>query len=134
MRSLWSSRRSPPPSRCSAATHLTAGSYFFTLVVAYGAFAALMVALHRRVAVPAWPVLLAGGALLVVAMIQPPIESGDVWSYASYGRMVTLHHDSPWTHVPADYPHDPYTRRRRPILASDALGLRPGVRRARRGA
>ena len=94
-----------------AGNHLTAGSYFVTLVVAYGGFAALMLALHRWAALPAWPVLLAGGALLIVAMVQPPIESGDVWSYASYGRMIAAHHDSPWTHVPANYPHDPYTDR-----------------------
>ncbi len=93
------------------ATHLTSGSYFLALVIAYGAFAVLLVALHKRAALPAWPVLVAGGALLVVAMIQPPIESGDLWSYASYGRMVAVHHESPWDHVPANYPRDPYTRR-----------------------
>lgn len=93
------------------ANHLTAGSYFFALVIAYGAFAALMIALHRWADLLAWPVLLAGGALLVVAMIQPPIESGDLWSYASYGRMVAVHHESPWDHVPANYPKDPYTPR-----------------------
>ncbi|MDQ6696782.1 MAG: DUF2029 domain-containing protein [Actinomycetota bacterium] len=92
-------------------THLTAGSYFCALVIAYGSFAVLVFALHHRAAVPAWPVLVAGGALLIVSMVQPPIESGDVWSYASYGRMVAVHHDSPWDHVPANYPHDPYTPR-----------------------
>ncbi len=94
-----------------AGNHLTAGSYFVALIVAYGAFAALMIALHRWAALPAWPVLAAGGALLAVAMVQPPIESRDVWSYASYGRMVAVHHDSPWNHVPANYPRDPYTDR-----------------------
>lgn len=92
-------------------SHLTVGSYFLALVVAYGAFAALMVALHHWADLPTWAVLAAGGALLVAAMIQPPIESGDVWSYASYGRMIVVHHDSPWDHVPADYPRDPYTPR-----------------------
>ena len=92
-------------------TNLTAGSYFVALVVAYGAFAALLLALHRRSHLPAWPVMVAAGVLLVLAMIRPPIESGDVWSYASYGRMVTVYHESPWSHVPADHPDDPYTPR-----------------------
>jgi hypothetical protein len=92
-------------------SHLTAGSYFVALVIAYSAFAALMIALHNWTELPAWPVLLAGGALLIVAMVQPPIESGDLWSYASYGRMVAVHHESPWDHVPANYPRDPYTSR-----------------------
>ncbi len=91
--------------------HLTMSSYFLSLVVAYGAFAALLVALHSWSKLPAWSVLLAGGLLLVLAMVQPPIESGDIWSYASYGRMVAHYHDSPWVHVPANYRRDPYTAR-----------------------
>ena len=90
---------------------LAAGSYFVALVVAYGAFAALLVALRREGGIPAWPIVAAGGWLLIMAMVQPPIESSDVWSYASYGRMVTVHHESPWVHVPAEHPKDPYTHR-----------------------
>ena len=92
-------------------TDLTAGAYFVALVVGYSAFAGLLFALRGEPRFPAWPILLAGGALLAVAMIRPPIESADVWSYAAYGRMVAVHQESPWIHVPADHPDDPYTAR-----------------------
>lgn len=91
--------------------HLAAGSYFVAMAGAYGMFGALLVALHRRPEMHAWPVVVAGGALLIVAMVQPPIESGDIWSYASYGRMVAVYHQNPWSHVPADHPADPFTHR-----------------------
>src|SRR5436190_22141806 len=50
-----------------------------------------------------------GGAAL--ALIAPPVGSTDVSSYAVYGRMVAVHHASPYTHVPADYPNDPWYAR-----------------------
>jgi hypothetical protein len=48
------------------------------------------------------------GVLVALAVVQPPVASHDVWSYLSYGRMVSVHHASPYTHVPADFPHDPF--------------------------
>src|SRR5439155_14552727 len=61
--------------------------------------------LDRRV------VLGASGALLVLAVAVPPTESNDVWAYSMYGRMVSAHHDSPYRHVAADYPTDPWSHR-----------------------
>lgn len=90
---------------------MAAGSYFAALVVAYGAFAVVLSGLRRADAPLRWPLLVAGTLLLTLAVIRPPIESHDVWSYAAYGRMVTVHHESPWVHEPADHPGDPYTRR-----------------------
>lgn len=46
--------------------------------------------------------------LVVTAVVVAPIQSSDVWSYAIYGRMVAVHHVSPYLHVPADFPGDPY--------------------------
>lgn len=92
-------------------SRMAAGSYFAALVVAYGAFAVVLTGLRRAEAPLRWPILVAGTVLLVLALVRPPIESNDLWSYASYGRMVTVHHESPWKHEPADHPRDPYTRR-----------------------
>jgi hypothetical protein len=44
-----------------------------------------------------------------------PRESGDVWSYEIYGRMVAVHHASPYRHVPAEFLHDPMFRFVSPI-------------------
>jgi hypothetical protein len=35
------------------------------------------------------------GGLLVLAVVVPPTQSGDVWAYAMYGRIVSQHHASP---------------------------------------
>src|ERR671938_377175 len=48
--------------------------------------------LDRRV------VLGAGGALLVMAVVVPPLQSRDLWSYAMYGRMVVHYRASPYDH------------------------------------
>ena len=41
--------------------------------------------------------------MLVSAVVIPPRGSNDVWSYAAYGRMVSVHDASPYNHVPADF-------------------------------
>ena len=45
-------------------------------------------------------------APVVVALVVIPRFTGDVWSYAMYGRILGVHHLSPWTHAPAAFPHD----------------------------
>lgn len=72
------------------------------------------VALATLVLVPAlrqaltMPMVVATSLLLLtVAVVQPPAESHDLWSYAMNGRIVEHYGDSPYTHAPADYPHDP---------------------------
>ena len=60
------------------------------------------------------PVTLAVAAIAVVltlAVVEPPQTSHDLWSYTMYGRIVAVHDSSPWTHVPADFPHDPMLSR-----------------------
>lgn len=59
--------------------------------------------------------LSAFGALLVLAIVRPPYGSNDVWSYAVYGRIVAIHHASPYTHSPGDFPLDPLTSRVGPL-------------------
>ena len=47
---------------------------------------------------------------LVVALLVPPRDSNDLWSYVMYGRTVAFHHASPYVHAPSAYPHDPFVR------------------------
>ena len=49
--------------------------------------------------------------LLAAAVAVAPVESGDVWSYAMYGRIVAVHHASPYRHLPDEYPRDPFLAR-----------------------
>jgi alpha-1,6-mannosyltransferase len=48
------------------------------------------------------------GVLLTVAVARAPATSHDLWSYTMYGRMVSQYGVSPYTHVPLDFPHDPF--------------------------
>ena len=43
-----------------------------------------------------------------VAVARPPGATQDLWYYAIYGRMLAVYHASPYTHVPADHPGDPF--------------------------
>src|SRR5512135_1544969 len=85
----------------------------FVVLVAgtFGAYAALVAALSRA---PKLGVrLLAGAALILMVFVvaMPARSSKDVWAYVMYGRIVAVHHASPYTHVPADYPSDPALQR-----------------------
>jgi hypothetical protein len=55
----------------------------------------------RRVAV--WTVV----GLHVLFLLAPPLLSQDVFSYIAYARLGVEHGLSPYTHSPADIPHDP---------------------------
>ena len=80
--------------------------------VAGGTFAFLE---QRRPSVGIRPVAAAIGLVLLAAVVVYPQSSNDVWSYTMYGRMVSVHDASPYHHVPADFPHDPFDRRVSPI-------------------
>lgn len=43
----------------------------------------------------------------VVALVRPPSATEDLWWYAIYGRILAVYHASPYTHVAAQYPHNP---------------------------
>src|SRR5689334_14338779 len=68
---------------------------------------------HERAGatVPIRAVALAGAAVLVTAILVAPHDSRDLWSYAMYGRILSVHHASPWTVTPARFPADPYLAR-----------------------
>src|SRR4051794_5550014 len=52
-------------------------------------------------------VLAASLGLMPGGGVAPPAESHGVFSYAMNGRILEHYGDSPYTHAPADYPHDP---------------------------
>ena len=77
------------------------------LLVALAAFG-VVVARHRRVPFLTRRVVVGiSAALLAVAVATPPTSSKDIWAHVMYGRIVSVHHASPYVHVPADYPTDP---------------------------
>ena len=69
----------------------------------------------RRRLVGLRPVVVAVGVVLLMAVAVWPQSSNDVWSYTMYGRMVSAHGVSPYQHVPADFPTDPFDHLVSPI-------------------
>jgi hypothetical protein len=52
--------------------------------------------------------VVAGGAVTAVAALSVPAHfTGDLWSYAMYGRIVAAHHASPYAELPAHFASDP---------------------------
>jgi hypothetical protein len=86
------------------------GSTLLVLLAA-GVGALLVYSEHRRPALRLAPTAAAIGLVVVVSIVAPPRTSNDVWSYAMYGRMVTVHGSSPYEHVPADFRSDPFLQR-----------------------
>ncbi|HEX3393766.1 MAG TPA: glycosyltransferase 87 family protein [Acidimicrobiales bacterium] len=87
------------------------GTDLVLLVVAFVALGVMVVAERRERHLGRGLVLGVSSALLVLAVVVPPTESGDVWSYAMYGRMVATYHDNPYRHTPAEFRADPIGRR-----------------------
>lgn len=50
-----------------------------------------------------WPTI---AVLAVLSVLRAPMGSHDLWSYASYGRMVSEHGADPYRSVPATFPRD----------------------------
>ena len=100
------------------------GSLGPNLVLLIAAYAALAVALavevrrYRAGQAPRLGLALAGvctAGLLVLAVVVPPTQSNDVWSYAWYGRVVAHYHASPYKHPAASQPEDRWARRVAPV-------------------
>ena len=72
---------------------------------ALGAWA-LVVRSGQSGALPRTLVWSGGIAVLSVAALRSPVGSQDVWSYVMEGRMLAIHHASPYIHRPADYGGD----------------------------
>jgi hypothetical protein len=85
----------------------SAGPEIVLLILAFAVLGVMVAAELRRPRLGRRAVLVVGGGLLVLAVVVPPLQSNDVWSYAVYGRMVSEYHVSPYRHAPADFPDDP---------------------------
>ncbi|HEX2191872.1 MAG TPA: hypothetical protein VHH09_01640, partial [Acidimicrobiales bacterium] len=81
------------------------------LLVAFAALAVLVGSERRHRRLGRREVGLAAAALLVLAVVVPPRQSGDLWSYAMYGRMVSEYQVSPYRHTPAEFRTDPIGQR-----------------------
>src|SRR5205807_4582608 len=77
------------------------------LAVALVAFAVVLGAHRRTPFLTRKAVVVASGVLMLVAVVTPPTSSKDIWAHVMYGRIVSVHHASPYVHVPAEYPSDP---------------------------
>lgn len=103
---------------CLLAVAVGCGGFIAAVAPPHAVVVTLMVLLSTvtcaRLAVLEWrrprlglrPLVVAIGLVLVSAVVIPPRGSNDVWSYAAYGRMVSVHHASPYNHVPADFRGD----------------------------
>ena len=91
------------------------GPNMLLLTCAYAALAVVLVVEVRkhRAGLPTavGKVLVAGCAagLLVLAVAVPPTESGDVWAYAWYGRVVAHYHANPYTTPASHHPNDKWS-------------------------
>jgi alpha-1,6-mannosyltransferase len=59
---------------------------------------------------PLKPLLAAIGITLVLAVATPSHQSADVYSYAMYGRIATIHHQNPFSSYPMHFEGDPMRR------------------------
>jgi hypothetical protein len=92
------------------------GPNVLLLTVAYAALAVVLVVEVRRHRAGArsgvGKLLVAGCAagLLVLAVAVPPTESGDVWAYSWYGRVVAHYHANPYTTPASHHPNDKWSQ------------------------
>jgi hypothetical protein len=89
---------------------------FLLLLALLAAAAGYAVALHHSQRVQACRrhfILLFGGALTLSVLLWfvPNLLSGDVYSYALYGRVVALHAGNPFVQPPAHFAFDPFLTR-----------------------
>jgi len=84
------------------------------LAIAVVAFAVVLFCQRRTPFLTRKVVLGASALLMVLAVATPPTSSKDIWAHVMYGRIVSVHHASPYVHVPAEYPSDPTLARMAP--------------------
>src|SRR5437660_9059984 len=100
----------------ATATALAAGRWsaivlLIAVAAALGSYWWMVTAEARRPALRLRAVVIAIAVVLGVGVTMAPQRSGDVWSYAMYGRIVAVHHASPYRHLPDEYPRDPFLAR-----------------------
>ncbi len=95
------------------------------IAVSIGSWALLVALGWARGTLPLKPLLAAIGITLAFAVATPSNQSGDVNSYAMYGRIVTVHHANPFASYPMHFEGDPMRRRVAPLWqrTPDIYGL-----------
>ena len=88
-----------------AGASVSVGPRLLLEVLALGSWVGLM-RVGRRRGLPNRLVWLSGLVLLGVAVCKVPVGSQDLWSYVMQGRMIVVHHASPYVHRPAEYATD----------------------------
>jgi hypothetical protein len=95
-------------------------------LIALGVLAVLVAAFGLLVA-EAWSgrvrlatVLACAAAALAISAAGPLVLSRDVYSYAAYGRILSVHHANPYLHPPSAFPSDPFVR----VTSAEWLGTR----------
>jgi hypothetical protein len=92
------------------------GPNMVLLTVGYAALAVVLaveVQRHRagkRSSIGRGLVAVCAAGLLVLAVAVPPTESGDVWAYSWYGRVVAHYHANPYTTPASHHPHDKWSQ------------------------
>src|SRR5260221_9050183 len=81
------------------------------IAIALGAWVLLVALGWTRGTLPLESLLVAIGITLLFAIATPSNQSGDVNSYAMYGRIVTVHHQNPFGSYPMHFEGDPMRRR-----------------------
>lgn len=93
-----------------AVTSLTPPERAWLIGIALGAWVLIVALGWTRGTLPLKPLLAAIGITLAFAVITPSNQSGDVYSYAMYGRIVTEHHANPFASYPMHFEGDPMRR------------------------
>jgi hypothetical protein len=83
--------------------------------VALAAWTLLVALGWTRGSLPLKPLVAAIGITLVLAVATPSHQSGDVYSYAMYGRIATIHHHNPFSSYPVHFEGDPMRRHVNPL-------------------
>lgn len=91
-----------------AGTALPVGFAVLGVILPFAAWYVVQERESRGARIDLHLLVVAIGALLVLAVTQWPAGSHDIWSYTMYGRMVSQYGVSPYSHVPRDFPTDPF--------------------------
>jgi alpha-1,6-mannosyltransferase len=81
------------------------------LAIAFATLAAVLANPRWLATLTVRAVMITSLCVTAVAIVVPPLESRDVWSYAFYGRVVSEYGESPYSTVPDDHPDDAYYER-----------------------
>jgi hypothetical protein len=85
------------------------------LIAAFGGLAWLAWEQRDVARVSRAAVLTLSGGLLLIAVLAPPTESHDVWSYVMIGRTAAVHHSDPYQHPSSAFRDDPFRLRVDPV-------------------